>query len=156
MPDRTDLLDPTRERFCEDLAKSIAQSDRGRLRMKLKSFLEGFGYTASARVRQSSLASALESLRSWGYEHKLSGSTVNDYITIWKSETPTTDQHQPAAVARSTQGVVTWKDGVLDLPLDPLTFGFDVDDAPTRELSAALWHDITAAIWACRTVCLLV
>jgi ATP-dependent 26S proteasome regulatory subunit len=157
MPDRTDLLDPTRERFREDLAKSVAQSDRGRLRMKLKTFLEGFGYTASARVRQSSLASALENLHGWGYEHKLSGSTVNDYVTIWKSEAPISAEQRPSgADDRSKQGVVTWKDGVLDLPVDPITFSFDVDDAPTRELSAALWHDITAAIWACRTVCLLV
>lgn len=157
MPDRFNFLDPTRERFREVLAKAVAQSERGRPRMKLKNFLEGFGYAASARVRQSSLASALENLRSWGYEHKLSGSTVNDYITFWKADAPPgAVERSPGGAEPSTSGVIAWKDGVLDLPVDPLTFGFEVDDAPTRELSAALWHDVTAAIWSCRTVCLLV
>lgn len=102
MADPTDFLDPTRERFREDLAKSVAQSERGRPRMKLKSFLEGFGYTASARVRQSSLASALENLRSWGYDHKLSGGTVNDYITIWQSSTPIAGD-QPRPMSRTAR-----------------------------------------------------
>jgi AAA+ superfamily predicted ATPase len=159
MPDRTDFLDNLGERFHEELATSVAQSDRGRTRMKLKTFLESFGFTATARIRQTSLASAIERLHEWGYEHKLGGNSVNDYITIWKSEVAVTPE-QPTRTARAgtngVQGAVTWKDGVLDLPVDPLTFGFRVDDAPTGEHSAALWHDITSAIWSCRTVCLLV
>ncbi|WP_438040187.1 AAA family ATPase [Sorangium sp. So ce128] len=159
MPDRTDFLDTISEHFREELATSIARSDRGRTRMKLRTFLEGFGYTASARVRQTSLSSALENLQRWGYDHKLSGSTVNDYITIWKSDAPVSSE-QPQRAARDgdgrARGVVAWKDGELDLPVDPLTFGFHVDDAPTGERSGALWHDITAAIWSCRTVCLMV
>jgi hypothetical protein len=159
MPDRTDLLDTISEHFREELATSVARSDRGRTRMKLKTLLESFGFTASARVRQTSLSSALENLHRWGYEHKLSGSTVNDYITIWKSDTSVPSE-QTQQITRagdgSTRGVVTWKDGVLELPVDPLTFGFHVDDAPTGQRSGALWHDITAAIWSCRTVFLMV
>ncbi|WP_437712990.1 ATP-binding protein [Sorangium sp. So ce448] len=159
MPDRTDFLDTISEHFREELATTIARSERGRTRMKLRTFLEGFGYTASARVRQTSLSSALENIQRWGYAHKLSGSTVNDYITIWKSDAPVSSE-QPQRAARdgdgSARGVVAWKDGELDLPVDPLTFGFHVDDAPTGERSGALWHDITAAIWLCRTVCLMV
>lgn len=40
MSDRNESLDPARERFREELAISIAQSDRGRARMKLTTFLE--------------------------------------------------------------------------------------------------------------------
>ncbi|WP_437316312.1 AAA family ATPase [Sorangium sp. So ce385] len=159
MPDRTDFLDTISEHFREEIETTIARSDRGRARMKLRTFLEGFGYTASARVRQTSLSSALENLQRWGYEHRLSGSTVNDYITIWKSDAPAS-REQPQRAARagdgSARGVVAWKDGELDLPVDPLTFGFHVDDAPTGERSSALWHDVMAAIWSCRTVCLMV
>lgn len=159
MADRTDFLDTNSERFRADLATSIANSERGRARMKLRTFLESFGFAASSRVRQTSLASALELLRGWGYEHKTSGGTVNDFITIWKSETPSLSE-QPKRPLHpentSAPGVVTWKDGVLELATDPLTFGFHVDDAPTGERSAELWHDITSAMWSCRTVCLLV
>ncbi|WP_437546754.1 hypothetical protein WME97_43325 [Sorangium sp. So ce367] len=153
--------------------------------MKRRTFLEGFGYSASPRVRQTSLSSAVENIQRWGYAHKLSGSTVNDYITIWKSDAPVSSEQPQRGwwpkwsvsgqrfrmfaepfgppsqrAARdgggSARGVVAWKDGELDLPVDPLTFGFHVDDAPTGERSGALWHDITAAIWSCRTVCLMV
>lgn len=154
-----DFLDTFHAHFREELATSIAQSERGRARMKLKTFLEKFGFTANSRVRQTSLASALWMLEHWGYEHKVNGSTVNDYITIWKSERPRQVEpprpsHDPANVGAQT--AIAWQDGVLDLPVEPLTFGFHVDDEPTAERSAALWHDITSAVWSCRTVCLLV
>ncbi|WP_437796406.1 hypothetical protein [Sorangium sp. So ce693] len=71
-----------------------------------------------------------------GLRHKLSGSTVNDYITIWKSDAPvSSEQPQRAACASdgSARGVVAWKDGELDLPVDSLTFCVHVDDAPTGE-----------------------
>ncbi|WP_437656673.1 hypothetical protein [Sorangium sp. So ce1182] len=103
--------------------------------MKIRTFLDGFGYTASTRVRQTSLSSALENLQRRGYGYKLSGSTVNDYIIIWKSDAPV-DSEQPQRAARagdrSARGVVAWKDGELDLPVDPLTFVFHVNDAPQR------------------------
>ncbi|WP_437905522.1 hypothetical protein WME95_45770 [Sorangium sp. So ce327] len=60
--------------------------------MKRRTFLEGFGYSASPRVRQTSLSSAVENIQRWGYAHKLSGSTVNDYITIWKSDAPVSSE----------------------------------------------------------------
>ena len=159
MADRTGFPDTNSERFRADLATSVAQSERGRVRMKLRTFLEYFGFAATSRVRQTSLASALELLRDWGYEYKNNGSTVNDFVTIWKSEAPSVSEQpkRPShADSMSPPGVVTWNDGVLDLAVDPLTFAFLLDDATTSERSAELWHDITSAIWSCRTVCLLV
>lgn len=159
MSDRIDPLEVMVERFREQLAISVSESDRSRTRMKLGKFLAHFGYTASARVRQTSLSSALEILRKWGYEHRRSGDTVNDSITIWRAEVPTSPlvrEAVPAAANRAQRVDVEWKDGLLDLPVDPLSFAFHVDDAGTSDDSAALWHDATSSIWSCRTVCLLV
>ena len=137
----------------------MAHGERGRARdATLRKLLERFGYTASARVRQSSLASVIETLRAWGFGHRLGGTSVNDSITIWSTTSgpagaqATSDGGETRAQPRE----VGWRDGALDLPVDPLTFGFEVDDAPTPERSASLWHDILASIWSCRAVTLLV
>ncbi|APR75159.1 Cell division protein FtsH [Minicystis rosea] len=141
------------------LTALVDQSERGRARMKLRTFLEAFGYTASSRVRQSSLASALELAGGWGFNYTLSGYSVSDFITIWHNESPAPSaptKRRPHDSGAEVVPVVTWKDGALDLPADPLCFAFHVDDAPTSERAAALWHDIKASIWSCRRVCLLV
>lgn len=118
---------------------------------KVKTLLSEFGFQASSRVRQTSLGEVLDKLDAWGLEYDRNGSfRADDYITMWRrapGEKPRTKMRSVPPPASGAPFVASF---------DPLHFAFRVGGTHDEARSQAHAHDIMAAIWSMRPVCLLV
>jgi AAA+ superfamily predicted ATPase len=144
-----------------DLLDRIERSARGKYTAKIRTVMEAFGYRASQRLRQSSLLEVTNQLTAWGITTTLpGGATASDWITLSCAGTPQSAPQgtlgapqQRRAPAAQPCGSVKAVERV-DPQANPFTFAFNVGDVLGRERSVAISHDILAAVWSFRPVCL--
>ena len=137
--------DDERSALRDDLRKRIRESDRGQVRMKIKTLLTGFGYQSNFRVRQSSLEEVLATMAGWGIATSfVDGRQAHDWITL-----TLTTKRPPKVVEQPNPEVVLQPHHLgPDACLDPFVFVFRMDDRIDRGRSDARFHDMMAAVWS--------
>jgi hypothetical protein len=144
--------DATDRTLRAELIDRIARSARGKYTLKLRTLMDFFGYRAVQRLRQSSLDAVITQLAGWGITAAFpGGTTATDWVTLSLSDTQPRATGGAEANSRPRPG-----DDVVELDphANPPTFAFDIADTPERERSVAICHDIIAAVWSFRPVCL--
>lgn len=145
-----------------ELFGRIERNQRGKCSMRIRTLMDMFGYRAVQRLRQSSLLVVMTQLEEWGIRATLpDGANATDSITL----TLTGGEPRRPALSLSEDALDLLETGDavrrllheeqhLDPHTNPLAFVFNVADVPERERSVAICHDILAAVWSFRPVCL--
>jgi AAA+ superfamily predicted ATPase len=129
----------------------IDRSERGKWTIKLRTLVQGFGYTAQQRMRQSSLVAVETTLTDWGVVFSYPGGyTPDDRITLSRRAIVPAPPPVTAGPQKSTLREMTFVNAA------PLPLLFHIGDTRDDERSRANAGDLLSAIWACRPVCLLI
>lgn len=142
-----------------DLIGRIERNQRGKCTIRIRTLMDLFGYRAVQRLRQSSLLVVVSQLEEWGICTKLpDGATATDSITLALVGGEIRRPAPPVNLSDNLNEIVAShrldEDQHLDPHTNPLAFAFNVADVPERERSVAICHDILAAVWSFRPVCL--
>jgi len=138
-----------------ELVDRIDRSVHGKLKLKLRTLMDFFNYRAVQRLRQSSLDAVITQLTEWGIAATFpGGTTAIDWVTLSRSEPPSRGEVDAPGRAADPGPPPADEVVVLDPHANPLAFVFDVADVAERQRSVAICHDIIAAVWSFRPVCL--
>ncbi|MCY1061458.1 ATP-binding protein [Nannocystis sp. SCPEA4] len=153
MDDTANDAGTTEHSLRAELIERIDRSAHGKLKLKLRTLMDYFDYRAVQRLRQSSLDAVISQLMTWGIAATFpGGTTAADWITLSRSESlPREQTLAPQAHSISPAGD---EPVVLDPQANPFAFVFDIADVTERQRSIAICHDIMAAVWSFRPVCL--
>jgi ATP-dependent 26S proteasome regulatory subunit len=143
------------------LVDRIDRSARGKYTLKIRTLMEAFGYRAVQRLRQSSLLEVTNQLTAWGISATLPGdAAASDWITLSHADAPlrsparTPDVPLQRPAPNMPTPVLLSTDDRVDPCANPFAFAFNVGDVLDRGRSVAICHDILAAVWSFRPVCL--
>jgi AAA+ superfamily predicted ATPase len=135
-----------------DIYDFIERTAHQKWTIKIKTLMSTFGYTATQRVRQSSLRTVLDTLHDWGIDYYLPGGTsANDRITLSYAVAPVLPDTAPDLRLAETK----LETHAFDAG-SPLPFLFLVGDTLTEARSRASARDLMSAIWSFHPVCMLV
>lgn len=133
-----------------ELLADIDRNARGKISIRLKKLMAAFGYTATQRVRQTSLAIVLETLAAWGIDYRLpNGASPDTSITLSRAARPVSHVNAGGRAPVAAEIVDVQVDALL-----PLLYWVGETRDEARSRAAAL--DLQNALWAFRPACLLV
>ena len=134
------------------LLEAIDRSGRGKYSPMIKTLMAEFGFNATYRVRQSSLAEVTRTLSDWGIGHKFPGGVSSlDYIHLFRMSAGDVESRALSSLPPRKDVLATFEPH-----LSPFELVFEVGEAVEEARSAAQTQDVFAAVWSSRPVMLFV
>lgn len=134
------------------LLEAIDRSARGKYTPMIKTLMAEFGFNATYRVRQSSLADVTRTLADWGIGHEFPGGVSSlDYIRLFRMSSEDAQTRLLSSLPPNREAPSTY-----ELPVSPFELVFEVGDAREEARSVAQAQDVLAAVWSSRPVMLFV